>query len=132
MELLEFLGWHKNAKLLFASSERNFPDSHEIAETFIKGNAILPKVLFTDMLFDMLIRRNHFGGCNIAKGVVVFMTNPESLLINEEGFNPIKPNGALVISYLDIFMGEKFIQKRFMLHHFLEKKEVAGNEFRST
>jgi hypothetical protein len=40
--------------LLFASSERNFPDSHEIAETFIKGNAILPKVLFTDMLWICL------------------------------------------------------------------------------
>jgi hypothetical protein len=132
MDLLEFLGWHKNAKLLFASSERNFPDSHEIAETFIKGNAILPKVLFTDMLFDMLIRRNHFGGCNIAKGVVAFMTNPESLVINEEGFNSVKLNGALVISYLDVFMGDNYIQKRFMLAHFLKKKEVEENAFRST
>jgi hypothetical protein len=60
------------------------------------------------------------------------MGNPESLVLNEIGFSSVKPEGALVISYLDIFMGEKFIQKRFMLHHFLEKKEVAGNEFRST
>jgi hypothetical protein len=80
----------------------------------------------------MLIRRNYFGGCNIAKGVAAFMGNPESLVLNEIGFSSVKPEGALVISYLDIFMGEKFIQKRFMLHHFLEKKEVAGNEFRST
>jgi len=132
MNLLEFLGWHKNAKLLFASSERNFPDSHEIAETFIKGNAILPKVVFTDMLHTILMRRNDLGDCILAKGVAAFMRNPESLVLNEIGFSSVKPEGALVISYLDIFMGEKFIQKRFMLHHFLEKKEVAGNEFRST
>jgi hypothetical protein len=132
MDLLELLGWHKNAALLFTSSERNSADLHEIAETFFKANPILPKVVFTDMLHTILIRRNDLGDCILAKGVTAFMRNPESLLLNEIGFSPIKPDGSIVISYLDVFMGEKFIQKRFMLHHFLEKKEVEGNEFRST
>lgn len=132
MDLFEFIGWHKNAALLFTSRERNSADLHEIAETFFKANPILPKVVFTDMLHTILMRRNDLGDCILAKGVASFMKNPKTLLINEIGFSPIKSDGALVISYLDVFLGEKYIQKRFMLQHFLEKKEVEENAFRST
>ena len=78
------------------------------------------------------MRRNYFGGCNIAKGVTAFMRNLETLLINDEGFIPVETEGALIISYLDLFIGDKYIQKRFMLKHILEKKEAEGNTFRST
>jgi hypothetical protein len=128
--LFETLDWHKEVAMLFQEKDMNDGDIYLLVEDFIKTNPILPKVVFTNMVHDLLIPDNHYDTCYVTMAIKDFLKSPKTLTVKLDGFEDVKPEGALIISYLDAFYSDSYIKMRLLLKHLLENQRSGKNDFR--
>lgn len=133
IDLLEFLDWQSDSIFLLQNWDLQSPSSFVQVVDFQESYRVFPKVVVTDFFSEFLdLVNGEAATCSYLPQFKTFLKERKELQLFDESHPSSDGRGSLIISFLDFFGDQDFIQTRLLLK-FLWNNPIEGfNQLRKT
>lgn len=133
IDLLELLDWQSDSIFLLQNWDLQSPSSFVQVVDFQESYRVFPKVVVTDFFSEFLdLVNGEAATCSYLPQFKNFLKERKELQLFDESHPSSDVRGSLIISFLDFFGDQDFIQTRLLLK-FLWNNPIEGfNQLRKT